>query len=264
MKSLAFGPYIGDFKYEVFYFLPYIKWVKEILNPEHIYVSSHYNRRFLYNNLATDFYDINPIFTMNEFDQKNHLNKNIFKAQYLLIEKEFKSKFDDDVFHYSFDYNRFKEPCSTFQLKYSKLNFDIKYRYSNKILFIPDRVEKDSYLKEIYSYLYSKLGDRLIVIGDKKTHLHDKNIILNSLNYTSNVYKETIDAICSCSAVICPASIWTAISNLQGTNVFSWGRFISKYKDGSKYSFGNHGSYYPKLEVNKIKNCLDKFLEEKC
>lgn len=266
MKSIAFGPYLGDFKYEVFYFLPYINWVKEVLNPERVYVSSHFNRRFLYKDLITEFFDIDPIITADELSQKNHFNKSIFKNKYTVMEREFKSMVDsieENSLHYTFDYSRFKVPCNTLQLKMEKLPFNDKYRYSNKIVYIPDRIEKEHTLKEIYDHLYGILGDRLVVIGDKKTHLQDKNIIISSLNYTSKVYEDCIDAISNCKAVICPASFWTGIANLQGKDVFSWGKFICEYREG-QYSFGNKGKFYPKLETNKIKKCLDLFLEEKC
>lgn len=261
MKSLAFGPYIGDFKYEVLYFLPYINWVKEIIKPENIYISSHFNRKFLYKNISNEFYDINPLLTVNEYAQKQHFNRDIFKTGYSAIEKEFKNNFSDDVIHYNFDYNRYRIPCSIFQLKYNKLNFEYLPRYSNKILFIPDKTEKEQYLKDIYYYLYELLGDQLIVLGDKKTHLHNKNCLMSSVNYTSRVYEEIVNAISSCKAVITPASIWTAISNLQGTSVFSWGPLISKYKEGM-YSFNNKGKFYPRLDINNLKKCLDNFLEE--
>lgn len=266
MKSIAFGPYLGDFKYEVFYFLPYINWVKEVLNPERVYVSSHFNRRFLYKDVVTEFFDIDPILTADESSQKKHFNKNIFKNKYTVMEKDFISLINDiegNSLHYTFDYSRFKIPCNTLQLKIKRLPYNVKYRYTNKVVYIPDRSEKEQNLKDIYDYLYKNLGDRLIVVGDKKTLLHDKNIVMSSSNYTSNVYEETVDAISNCKAVICPSSFWTGIANLQGKDVFSWGNFICEYKEG-QYSFGNKGKFYPKLETNKIKKCLDIFLEEKC
>ena len=260
--KIAFGPYIGDFHYEVFYFLPFINWVKTILNPEKIYISSHYNREFLYSNIADTFIHIDPFLTADELGQKNHFNKNIFKVKYDLMCKKFKSSInDEDLVHYSLDYNRFAIPCSICQLQFKKLNFDFRYRYSNKIVFIPDRIEKESFLIETYNFLKEILGDSLIVMGDMKTHLHNENILYDSVNYTTNVYKETINAISSCKAVITPASFWTGIANLQGTPVISWGNFICEYKDG-KYSFENKGKFYPKLEFKNFKNCLSKFLEE--
>ncbi len=261
MKSIAFGPYFGDFKYEVFYFLPYIRWVKEILKPDEIFISSHFNREFLYKGLAKRFFPINPIISVDESSQKNHFNKNIFKNKYNLIEKEFKSSFDKDVDFYNFDYNKYKMPCSLFQLKFERLSFDIRYRMEDKIVFIPDKKEKESNLYEIYCHLKYRLGDRLVVIGDSKTYLNEYNDLFKSINYHQIVYKEIVNYISSCKAVICPSSLWTGIANLQGKSVFSWGNYISEYKDG-KYNFNNKGKFYPKLENKNLKKCIDLFLEE--
>jgi len=263
MKSIAFGPYLGDFKYEVFYFLPYIRWVKEVLNPDSISVCSHFNREFLYENLIDNFFPINPMLTIDEFSQKSHFNKNVYKNKYNSLEREFKNSFEnlDEIDFYNFEYNRFKSPCSCHQLKFERLKFDVKYRLEDKFIFIPDRIERSSYLQEIYNHLKDVLGDKLIVIGDFKTHLKENNILLKSCNYHNIVYKEMIDYISSCKGVITPTSVWTGIANLQDKPVLSWGHFVSEYKEGRHY-FGNRkAKIYPRLEVKSLKNCIDKFLE---
>ena len=262
MKSIAFGPYLGDFKYEFFYFLPHIRWAKEVLNPEHVYVSSHFNREFLYKDLATKFYAINPMLSIDEHAQKNHFNKNIYKTRYNYIEKNFKDNIDGDITFYNFEYSRFKVPCSLYQLQFEKLKYDLKYRLENKILFIPDKVEKISYINELYVYLKNILGDRLVVIGDSKTHLEQENELFYRVNYHSIVYEEMINYISSCKAVITPNSIWTGISNLQEKPVISWGHFVSEYKNGKYYFNNEKGKFYPRLELNNLKKCINLFLEE--
>jgi hypothetical protein len=178
------------------------------LSPKEIYISSHFNRKFLYHGLATEFFPINPMISADEISQKNHFNKNIYKTHYNVLEKDFKSNFDEDnIQFYNFEYNKYKMPCSMFQLKFDRLNFDIRYRMEDKILFIPDRNEKESYLGGVLSYLTTILGNKLVVAGDSKTHLNDKNVLLNSINYHDIVYKELVNYISSCKAVICPASV---------------------------------------------------------
>lgn len=264
MKSIAFGPYLGDFKYEVFYFLPYINWVREVLKPETTFVASHFNRRFLYDDIVEEFFPINPIISVDEFSQKNHFNKNIFKSTFTALEKDFKSIFDKDVSFYNFDYRKFKIPCSLYQLKFNKLRFDLQYRIEDRVLYIPDRHEKEPYLNEVYLYLKEILKDKLMVIGDCKTYLHKENVLLSSPNYHETVYKNMINYISSCRAVICPSSVWTGVANLQEKPVLSWGNLISEYKDG-KYHFNNKkGKFYPKLELKNLKSCINLFLEEKC
>lgn len=261
MESIAFGPYLGDFKYELFYFLPYIRWVKDIINPKNIFVSSHFNREFLYKGLANTFYPINPFLSIDEHAQKNHFNKYIYKSRYNILEKSFKEKIDNATL-YSFEYNRFKIPCSLYQLKFEKLKYDIRYRFEDKILFIPDKIEKQSFINQLYVYLKDILGDKLVVVGDSKTHLEKENILLSRTNYHTIVYEEMINYISSCKAVIAPNSVWTGISNLQSIPVLSWGPFVSEYKEG-KYHFNNtKGKFYPRLELNSLKKCIDKFLEE--
>lgn len=265
--DIAFGPYIGDFNFEVFYFLPYINWIKDSLKPEKIFVSSHYNREFLYSNFTDKFFEINPLFSADELNQENHYNKLIFKNHCVNIQKKFiqdVQQYSQNVVHYNFNFNRYKKPCSFFQLKYKKLDYRERYSFENKILFIPEISEEKEFIYEIYKYLKNILGDSLVVIGDMKTHLKEHNILWNKDHYTDIVYKDCIDIISSCKGVICPASTWTGISNLQGKNILSWGQNISEYKENGHYSFNNNGLYYPALNIDVLKKCLDNFLEEKC
>ena len=48
MKILAIGPYIGSWEEEIFTFRPYARWLAEAVEWDQIYLSTHVNRVFLY------------------------------------------------------------------------------------------------------------------------------------------------------------------------------------------------------------------------
>jgi hypothetical protein len=264
MTSLSFGPYIGDFKTEMFYFLPFINWACNIIKPENVYICTHFNREFLYKNVS-EVYHVDPILTINELDQKNQCNKKVYKPKFLSIQKDFLSKIPENIENYFFEYNRYVKPCSYYQLYFKKLILDINSIYKDKILFIPDRIEKEEILLEIYEWLKNRKD--VIIMGDKKTHLQSKNSLLNKNNYSEIVYSEILTCINSCKGIICPASHWTGIANLQNKNVFSWGHYISQYKYSGKYYFNNTRCHtVPKIDIKKIKLNLEQYLRslEKC
>jgi hypothetical protein len=74
-------------------------------------------------------------------------------------------------------------------------------------VFIPDKSEKYNYTKDLFIYLKDILGDRLVVVGDNKSHLEIHNELLNRSNYHDIIYEELINYISSCKAVITPNSV---------------------------------------------------------
>lgn len=244
MSILAIGPYLGDFESEIYIFLPFVKWVSSILDNDRLIVSSHFNRQFLYENFVDDFIPVSPLLTINELNQKGVTYKTIDKIEYTSYVKNFQEQIKEkynitkkDINNYQLNYVKNKQVCSIYQLKFDPLMY--KKKEKKYVVFIPDRKEKESKLKEIFHFLKNTFDEELIIIGDKKCHLNDENYFINDENYTSHIYEEIINYISNAKLVISPISHWTFIANLQKIPVFSWGKFVQQFKEFGDYNLDN-------------------------
>jgi len=249
MKVLAIGPYLGSFKEEIFTFRPYARWLSEAIEWDKIYLSTHLNRIFLYENFVP-VDNVIPIFQQYSRDEKNqrgYVHKKIHKSDFRLILKKFKediiarencSKRDIEIHHLS--YSKSTPPYSIYNKLFDEIpevNIKIPKHHKNKIIFIPAKTEKI----ELLAYVYKVLKKRYnaIVVGSTDTWFSNENVILDKLDYFENGWKYLVQYITLAKAVICPASYWTGLANLQRKHVFSWGENPGQYRDGGIYNFGN-------------------------
>ena len=249
MKVLAIGPYLGSFKEEIFTFRPYARWLSEAIEWDKIYLSTHLNRIFLYENFVP-VENVIPIFQQYSRDEKNqngYVHTKIHKSDFRLILKKFKediiarencSKRDIEIHHLS--YSKSTPPYSIYNKLFDEIpevNIKIPKRHQNKVIFIPAKTEKI----ELLAYVYKVLKKRYnaIVVGSADTWFSNENVILDRLDYFENGWKYLVQYITLAKAVICPASYWTGLANLQRKHVFSWGENPGQYRDGGMYNFGN-------------------------
>jgi len=243
---LACGPFVGDWKQEISTFRPYVRWLSNNINNEGVFISTHSNRSFLYDWLPEE--NIIPIYeglSRDELLQSGYVNLGLNRRDYMMLLRGFKNKVSS---------NRPNKQVENFYLYYTKTNTpwypiynrtfekvkvkdSIKIDDKKYIVFIADSIEKPEKLEEIYKEI-SKIYN-IVVIGDMKTHLLDKNIILKNPDYFENGYRYIMQYITKAEAVVCPISHWTLISNMQEIPVFSWGECISQYSLGGIYNFGN-------------------------
>ena len=250
MKVLAIGPYLGSFKEEIFTFRPYARWLSEAIEWDKIYLSTHLNRIFLYENFVP-VENVIPIFQQYSRDEKNqngYVHTKIHKSDFRLILKKFKediiarencSKRDIEIHHLS--YSKSTPPYSIYNKLFDEIpevNIKIPKRHQNKVIFIPAKTEKI----ELLAYVYKVLKKRYnaIVVGSADTWFSNENVILDRLDYFENGWKYLVQYITLAKAVICPASYWTGLANLQSKNVFSWGENPGQYREGGMYNFGNN------------------------
>lgn len=268
-RILVLGPYFGDWKQEIFTFRPYIQWIKDNIEHKKVIVSSHFNRSFLYD-WCDYFIPIERRFTEEELEQKNYIHKSLSQRDFFKKERYFKDIVCEkencvrkDLLHYNVNYVKFTPTYPIFQKKFTPIKTDY-WKYESKIVFIPDRLEREDKLLSIYNHLKEKFDNDLIVIGDSKCRLQDKNA-LDLVEYTDKVYKYLIGYITNAKLVVTPTSYWTLISNIQGSPIFSWGRYCSPYKEGGEYHFDNENmiiSSDKDTPINVIINQLDYYLEK--
>jgi len=223
--AAAFGPYVGDWKYETFVFRPYVKWVSETLSIDKIYISSHTNRLFLYDWIDYDkqlsvYEDI----SRDELLQNGVLHKSVSKADYALFTKtyrdELSKKCDCYINYFPLNYSNFFQYPFYCRL-YSKIQVD-KDVAGDYFLFIPDDIEFSKKIEDVYELMKSIYADDIIVVGDMRSHLIEKNVVLAKSDYFENGYEYILSYINNARAVICPMGFWSFIADLQETPVFSW------------------------------------------
>ncbi len=250
MKILAIGPYIGSWEEEIFTFRPYARWLAEAVEWDQIYLSTHVNRVFLYQEFVPED-NILPVFqqfSRDEKNQKGYVHEKISKKDFKLILKDFKEKIlekekcnrrDIEIHHLS--YSKSTPPYSVYNKIFDKIpdiTVKIPKKNEDKIIFIPAKTEKLEKLAYIYNWM--KSNHNVIVVGSTDTWFSSDNVILKKIDYFENGWKYIVRYIQKARAVICPASYWTGIANLQNKPVFSWGMNPGQYRTGGIYNFGNN------------------------
>jgi hypothetical protein len=163
----------------------------------------------------------------------------------------------------SLPYVKYISPVSIYQKIFEPIKVPISKRKGN-IVFIPADVMSEEHALEILEYL--KGTTKFSIVGDMKCHLADENEVLQGVDYLQIGYKKIITAITNARAVITPCSHWTAIANLQGVPVISWGENVGQYKPEGIYNFDNKKSrvvYHDhETDIKKVISQLDTFFQE--
>lgn len=242
MGVIACGPFVGSFEQEILMFRPFVKWLSENLKYDSLVVSTHSNRQFMYNDVPNIVHvPIDEKYSLSENRQFGLLNTNLTKKEYSDYTKELLGLISDklectkkSITQYPIMYIQSTTQYSSFQKSYTKIPVprpkDIKKKAVGCILFIPDVSETEERNLHMYELLKKEYGvDRIMVVGDTRTHLKNKNVIMKRDNYFSDVYKCLFKWIDECDIVVCPASYWTFLVKHQEAGVFSWGN-VAQYK----------------------------------
>ena len=272
MKILACGPYIGNFEQEVLTFRPYCKWLQKVVDHDLIYVNTHINRKFLYDFIQEDnFIPVYENLSRDELGQKGYIHNSIKRNNYNILLKKFKDIIikrencnKKEILQYNLNYIKSTPPVPIYNKYFEKIKLLDNSEIKEKIVFIP---HENSNYNEIFS-IYENFKDKYdcVMIGDRTSKFPENNILSYKIDYFENGLKYIINYINKAKAIICPVSFWTAICNLQGVNVFSWGERVSQYKDNGIYYFNNDKSflipYNEDNDMNKIILLVDGFLKE--
>lgn len=249
MKILAIGPYIGSFEEEIFTFRPYARWLMKAIKWDKVYLSTHLNRMFLYENFIpkNNMIPVYQHLTRDEKNQKGYIHKNLQKKDFKFLLRKFKdeimkrencNKKDIELHHLS--YSKLTPPYSIYTKLFEVIprpEVKIPKEHENSIIFIPAKNEKLE--KVAYVYKKLKMFYNIVIIGNTDTWFSENNVILNEIDYFENGFKYMIEYISKAKAIITPLGYWTGIVNLQNKPVFSWGEFPSLYREGGIYNFKN-------------------------
>lgn len=274
MNYLLIGPYVGDWEQEIVNFRPYVRWLCDSLEYDEVFVSSHYNRLFLYDFIPeSNKIPIYKHLSVYEYDQVGYYNKRInqksfrnivkYAKQIILNDKKCVKR---DITNYQLNYVKNVKHVPIYNKIFEKIKVSHSCPLTNmdKIVFIPDIKSDERLLNKIHYHVLNNYDS--IIIGDMKTEYPEDNIITPMINYFDFGFQYIIDHINTSRMVICPTGVWTFISNLQGKPVFSWGENVSSFKDNGVYNFDNKKSFI--LPTNNETNSdlvirsLDKFIKD--
>lgn len=274
MNILGIGPFIGSFEQELLAFRPYARWIAEVSDFNRIYLTTHYNRLFMYDFIPErNKIPVNRDASKDEFKLRGYINKDYEVRDFNFLVRNFKdvisketglNKKNIDIEH--INYTKRVKPIPVDKKIFEPIevpNINIPEEHKNKIVIIPHKVENIRRMRQVIENI-----DDSIVLGDwSSTNFQDENVISDLPDYRENVYKYMIKYISEAKAVICPISFWTALCNLQGIPVLSWGKLVNQYKNNGIYHFGNNKSvvFVIDKEANstRILNMFNYFLGEK-
>ena len=274
MNILGIGPFIGSFEQELLAFRPYARWIVEVSDFDDVFLNTHYNRVFMYSFIPEkNKIPVNMDVTKDEFQLKGYINKNYEVRDFNFLVRTFKdviskntgfNKKNIDVEY--INYTKRTKPVPVDKKVFEPINIpdiSIPENHKNRVIIIPHKNENIKRMNEVIKNI-----DNPLVLGDwNSTNFQDQNVIGVLPDYRENVYKYMIKYISEAKAVVCPVSFWTALCNLQGVPVLSWGKTVNQYKNKGIYGFENSKSVVfvvdKETSSTRILNMFDYFLGEK-
>jgi len=265
-KILTCGPFVGSFFEEIWNFRPFVQWVSKNIVYDDLFVLSHYNSKFLYDeNLVHipkqySFYH-KTCYHLNEdmtFDLYKHISRKL-KTE-ISVNKKYKPK---DIIQLSNKYTKNRIKISILNKYYKKISVpDVSVLLKDFIVYIPTKNEDEEKIKKIYNYLSNNYN--VVIIGDN-IYYEDENFINNKYDMLDRKYEYILKILSLTKMVVCPVGKWTYLCNLQNVPVVSWGYGINQFKEGGTYHFNNNNCIIPGSDIDVIISSIEYFKERlKC
>lgn len=255
--NVLVGPFVGGFETEIIDFRPYAKWIQTIMKPKRMFVSTHINRAFLYDD-SIEVIGIYEDISRDELGQLNFMHNSLSQKDMNIISRKIKQDVlakitpqTKDLHHFNVQYTK----SNVWYPLYKKIfvPIDVPVQKENYVLFIPHMKEKYHIIEELHKHM-SKNYD-VIVAGDMKTHLHSDNILLKKPTYFKDAYADIVKLITNARVVVTPNSHWTILSLLQGTPVISWGTYSEYFTNKTK-----HQIITGSVSLDILKNMVSNFI----
>lgn len=261
------GPFLGSFEQEILTFRPYAKWLQKNGGYDKVFISSHFNRRFLYQDLPYKrFLPVYKQLTRQETEQSGYCHNSVNQKDFMIISKSLKEKVSQqfsiskkDLEVVSLPYVKYASPISIFNKIFEPINVPIANNKGN-IVFIPDVSFNENQTVYIHNHLCDNYD--VSVVGDMSCWLSDSNELLEDIEYLQSGYQKIITAITNAKLVITPCSMWTTIANLQKVPVVSWGDNVSPYRQNGMYHLGNNQCKVIYHDVDTRLDSLLRYIDE--
>ncbi len=257
---VVIGPYIGDLEQELFTFRPYARYITSIVEVHEVYISSHFNRSFMYDWVPeSNFIPVFESLTREETKQHGYLHDDVTKMDYSQLIKHLKNKVKEmnsctlEMEVYSPPYIKSTNTISIYQKEFTPIHFpkaDISK--DDYMVFI---VDKSKEAREIYDTLRDSYD--IIIIGNMTNGIEDENVLLKSTDYFSSGYTTMMNYINEAKMLVTNCSEWAVIGNMLGKNMVFWGNSCSQFKSTGVYGFNNKNSMSIDVNVSSIIPMID-------
>jgi hypothetical protein len=160
---------------------------------------------------------------------------------------------DVDVIH--LPYIKAVNEISYYEKEFTSINVSpVDIVEKDFVLFIPD---KSPGMEDIYRELKREFN--VLIVGDMRSGLYDRNITLKLCNYIQNNYQTILSYIMKSKMVITPLPQWAFVTNLQEKPLFYWGNDASLYKNDGVYGFENENSHASNINTDIIRQIMYQY-----
>jgi hypothetical protein len=238
---VVIGPYIGDLEQELFAFRPHARYITSSITADHIYISSHYNRSFMYDWVPEEnFIPVFESLTREETKQKGYLHEDVTRTDYSQLVKHLKNEVKErhgkvDLEVYSPPYIKSINTISIYQKEFSSISFpEQSINKNDYISFIGNQSEEST---EIYNTLNDMYD--IIVLGNMSNGIEQQNVLLKHTDYFINGYVTMMNYIKESKILVTNCPVWAMIGNLMQKHMVFWGNSCSQFKRYGVYGFNN-------------------------
>lgn len=241
---VVIGPFIGDLEQELFAFRPHARYISSSVEANEIYISSHFNRSFLYDWIPEEnFIPVFESLTRDETKQHGYLHDDVSRTDYTQLVKHLKNKVRElqsrsSIEVYSPPYIKSTNTISIYQKEFSPLSFPkTAINRSDYIIFIADQSNKSTFIYDTLKKQYD-----IIVVGNMSNGMEHENILLKATDYFVNGYSTMMNYIMNSKMVVTNCPVWALVSNLMGKHMVFWGDTCSQFKPEGVYGFYNYNA----------------------
>jgi hypothetical protein len=264
---VVIGPYIGDLEQELFAFRPHARYITSSVEAHEIFISSHFNRSFLYDWIPEDnFIPVFESLTREETKQHGYLHDDVTRTDYSQLVKHLKTNIKErmgkvDMEVYSPPYIKSINTISIYQKEFSTISFPkADINKSNNIVFVSDQSDES---EEIYNTL-KDLYD-IIVLGNMSNGIEHSNVLLKTTDYYINGYVTMMNYINNSTMLVTNCPVWAMVGNLLQKHMVFWGNSCSQFKPEGIYGFYNPNAVSVDVSMKSVigEDCdieFEKFL----
>jgi len=239
---VVIGPFIGDLEQELFSFRPYAKYISSTVDCDNVYISSHFNRSFLYDWVPQEnFIPVFESLTRDETKQHGFLHDDVTRSDYSQIIKYIKNKIRDangrvEIEIYSPPYIKSMNAISIYQKEFSSIFFPKTDINRNEYIAFVSNQSKES--EKVYKTLQKEYD--IIVIGNMSNGIEKENTPLKSTDYFINGYSSMMNYISNAKLLVTNCPEWAIVGNLLKKHMVFWGTTCSQFKPDGIYGFDNY------------------------
>lgn len=257
---VVIGPFIGDLEQELFAFRPHARYISSTVEADEIYISSHFNRAFMYDWVPHEnFIPVFESLTREETKQRGYLHEDVSRTDYSQLVRYLKNKVKenhakDDIEVFSPPYIKSNNTISIYQKEFSPIGFPSRITDAGKMHIRNSDITFISDISNEAEEIYNTLKDEYdtIVLGNMTNGLEQENVLLKRTDYFVYGYSDMMHYITMSKLLVTNCPVWAMIGNLLNMNMVFWGGNCSQFKPEGIYGFENYSSTSIDVDAKQI------------